>query len=269
MADSPMLRSLLLRHWSSVAGADLLLPRVEVAAPPSPTALASGEPAAPEQPAAPVAPRQPSAPEENDPLADLPEEPLPRLRALEQRCQDCRRCALHERRRQAVFADGNPEAEIFFVGEGPGAQEDQQGLPFVGPAGQLLTRIIHGAMGLPRREVYIANVVKCRPPNNRNPLPEEQIRCAPFLEEQIRLVRPKILICLGAVAAQYLLGSRQGVGRLRGTVHEWHGIPLLATWHPAYLLRQPSAKRETWDDIKLALRHLGRPEQPTPYRGED
>lgn len=266
-----MLRSLLLRHWSSVAGADLLLPRIELAAPAQPAEATSvtesaAEPAREAEPAGEAA--EPAAPED-DPFADLPEEPLPRLRALERRCQDCRRCALHERRRQAVFADGNPEAEIFFVGEGPGAQEDQQGLPFVGPAGQLLTRIIHGAMGLPRREVYIANVVKCRPPNNRNPLPEEQIRCAPFLEEQIRLVRPQILICLGAVAAQYLLGSRQGVGRLRGSVHEWRGIPLIATWHPAYLLRQPSAKRETWDDIKLALRSLGRPEQPTPYRGED
>ncbi len=155
-----------------------------------------------------------------------------------------------------------------FVGEAPGAQEDAQGVPFVGAAGQLLTRIIENAMGIPRSAVYIANVVKCRPPGNRNPSPEEQQRCGPYLEEQIRALRPKILICLGAIAAQYLLDTKQGAGRLRGRVHQWEKIPLVVTWHPAYLLRTPSAKRETWSDIQLALRTLGRPERPKPYKAD-
>jgi DNA polymerase len=161
----------------------------------------------------------------------------------------CSRCRLAAGRRTVVFASGNPDADLMFVGEGPGAEEDRQGLPFVGPAGQLLTKIIQ-AIGLAREEVYIANVVKCRPPGNRDPQPDEVAACRPFLEAQVRLVRPKVLVALGRVAAQTLLGTDLPVARMRGHWHELFGVPLRVTYHPAAILRDAGLKRPTWEDMQ-------------------
>ena len=161
-------------------------------------------------------------------------------------------------RTQTVFGVGNPDAELVFVGEGPGADEDRQGDPFVGRSGQLLTDIIVKGMKMRREDVYICNVVRCRPPQNRNPLPNEAACCRPFLEGTLRTITPKYICCLGAVAAQNLLQTDQPIGRLRGKVHDYLGMQVVCTYHPAYLLRNPAAKRDTWEDIKLLLRHMGR-----------
>jgi DNA polymerase len=169
---------------------------------------------------------------------------------------DCTRCALHKGRNKIVFADGSPTARLMFVGEGPGADEDAQGLPFVGRAGQLLNNMI-AAMGLKREEVYIANVVKCRPPGNRTPEPEEANTCSTFLFRQIDVVRPQVLVALGATAATYLLGQRQPLAGLRGRVHAFRGSQLIVTYHPAYLLRDPRQKKEAWADLQIAMRELG------------
>jgi uracil-DNA glycosylase family 4 len=169
---------------------------------------------------------------------------------------DCTRCALHKGRNKLVFADGSPTARLMFVGEGPGADEDAQGLPFVGRAGQLLNNMI-AAMGLKREEVYIANVVKCRPPGNRTPEPVEANTCSPFLFRQIDVVRPQVLVALGATAATYLLGMRQPLAGLRGRVHAFRGTQLIVTYHPAYLLRDPRQKKEAWADLQIAMRELG------------
>jgi len=169
----------------------------------------------------------------------------------------CARCKLHAGRTNIVFGVGNPQARLMFVGEGPGADEDAQGEPFVGRAGELLTRVI-GAMGLRRSDVYIANVVKCRPPGNRNPEPDEVAACSPFLAEQVSSVRPEVVVALGKFAAQTLLETELPIGRLRGHFHRAFGhIPLMPTWHPAYLLRTPSAKRDTWEDIQQVMKLLG------------
>lgn len=173
--------------------------------------------------------------------------------------EDCRRCKLCEGRTQIVFGVGNPRAEVMFVGEGPGREEDLQGEPFVGRAGQLLTDIITRGMKMRREDVYIANVVKCRPPENRNPEPDEVAACLPFLRRQIELVKPRVLIALGKVAAQALLGVNTPITRLRGQWHRTQGIPLMATFHPAYLLRNPADKRLAWEDIKLVLKELEKP----------
>jgi DNA polymerase len=169
---------------------------------------------------------------------------------------ECTRCALHKGRNKIVFADGSPTARLMFVGEGPGADEDAQGLPFVGRAGQLLNNMIT-AMGLQREEVYIANVVKCRPPNNRTPEPAEANTCSPFLFRQIDVVRPEVLVALGATAATYLLGQRQPLAGLRGRVHAFRGSKLIVTYHPAFLLRDPRQKKEAWADLQIAMRELG------------
>jgi uracil-DNA glycosylase len=169
---------------------------------------------------------------------------------------DCTRCALHKGRSKIVFADGSPTARLMFVGEGPGADEDAQGLPFVGRAGQLLNNMIT-AMGLKREETYIANVVKCRPPNNRTPEPVEANTCSPFLFRQIDVVRPEVLVALGATAATYLLGQRQPLAALRGRVHSFRGSKLIVTYHPAFLLRDPRQKKEAWADLQIAMRELG------------
>ena len=167
----------------------------------------------------------------------------------------CVRCRLATGRRTVVFGTGNADAELMFIGEGPGAEEDRQGLPFVGPAGQLLTRII-GAIGLVREQVYIANVVKCRPPGNRDPQPDEVAACRGFLEEQVRLVAPRVIVALGRVAAQTLLGSEAPVGRLRGEWHRVFGVPLRVTYHPAALLRNDALKRPTWEDMQVVRDRL-------------
>ena len=178
------------------------------------------------------------------------------LRIIREEIGDCTRCALHKGRNQLVFADGDPNARLMFVGEGPGADEDAQGLPFVGRAGQLLNNMI-AAMGLRREQVYIANVVKCRPPGNRTPEPEEANTCSPFLFRQIDVVRPRVLVALGATAATYLLGHRQPLAGLRGRVHAFRGMQLIVTYHPAFLLRDPRQKKEAWADLQIAMKELG------------
>ena len=168
----------------------------------------------------------------------------------------CTRCKLHALgRSQVVFGIGNPEAQLMFVGEAPGADEDEQGVPFVGRAGQLLTKIIE-AIELSRDDVYIANVIKCRPPQNRNPEPDEVDTCEPFLFQQIDAIKPKVIVALGKFAAQTLLRTDQPISRIRGQVFEYRGSKLIPTFHPAYLLRNPPAKREVWEDMKLAKRIL-------------
>jgi DNA polymerase len=165
----------------------------------------------------------------------------------------CKRCKLHTLgRKQVVFGVGNPGAELMFVGEGPGADEDQQGEPFVGAAGQLLTKIIE-AMKMTREQVYIANVIKCRPPGNRNPEPDEVAECEPFLFRQIDAIKPKVVVALGKFAAQSLLRTAEPISRLRGREYNYRGAILIPTFHPAYLLRNPSSKRDVWDDMKKVL----------------
>ena len=179
------------------------------------------------------------------------------LRQLREVLGDCRRCGLCQGRTNIVFGVGNPDADVMFVGEGPGRDEDLQGEPFVGRAGQLLTDIITKGMKLRRADVYIANVVKCRPPQNRDPEPDEVASCEPFLIRQIELVKPRVIIALGKFAAQTLVRSAAPISRLRGQWHDYHGIRLMPTFHPAYLLRNPGDKRLVWDDIKSVLRELG------------
>ena len=169
---------------------------------------------------------------------------------------ECTRCKLSGLgRKQVVFGVGNPNADLMFVGEAPGADEDVQGVPFVGRAGQLLTKIIE-AIDLGRDDVYIANVIKCRPPQNRNPEPDEVETCEPFLFRQIDIIRPKVIVALGKFGAQTLLGTLEPISRLRGRVYEYRGAKLIPTFHPAYLLRNPSSKREVWEDMKLVKRLL-------------
>jgi uracil-DNA glycosylase family 4 len=173
------------------------------------------------------------------------------LAAIRADIGDCTRCKLHTLgRRQVVFGVGNPSADLMFVGEAPGADEDVQGEPFVGRAGQLLTKIIE-AIGLSRSDVYIANVIKCRPPQNRNPEQDEVDTCEPFLFRQIDVIQPKVIVALGTFAARALLRTVDPISRLRGRVFEYRGAKLIPTFHPAYLLRNPSSKREVWDDMKL------------------
>ena len=163
---------------------------------------------------------------------------------------DCQRCKLHTLgRRQVVFGVGNPNADLMFVGEGPGADEDIQGEPFVGRAGQLLTKIIE-AIGMTRQDVYIANVIKCRPPQNRNPEPDEVEKCEPFLFRQIETIKPKVIVALGKFAAQSLLKTSEPITRIRGREYKYREAILMPTYHPAYLLRNPSSKREVWEDMK-------------------
>jgi uracil-DNA glycosylase family 4 len=169
---------------------------------------------------------------------------------------DCRRCKLHSGRTHVVFGIGNPNAKLMFVGEGPGRDEDLKGEPFVGRAGQLLTDIITKGMGLAREDVYIANVVKCRPPQNRNPEPDEVASCEPFLKKQIELIRPEIIVALGKFAVQALLQSKVPITQLRGNWHTYMGIKLMPTFHPAYLLRNPADKKLVWEDIKKVMKEM-------------
>ncbi len=220
------------------------------------------DPAAPVQ--APAGPER--APEEMDgkegaPPADGPGAPFwmtrafdsveaMELTAFDRDIRDCQNCPLGSTRKRFVFGSGNPQAEMMFIGEAPGADEDAQGLPFVGKAGQLLTKIIESTQTWKRDEVFICNVLKCRPPGNRTPLPEEVDQCRPYLEEQIRIVRPRMIVALGASAAQALLRTRDAVGKLRNQWHEVEGIPLRVTYHPAALLRFEGYKKDVWADMK-------------------
>ena len=195
--------------------------------------------------------------------ASQPPEPLPiiqdkpaALKAIRADIGDCTRCRLHKGRTNLVFGVGNPNADLMFVGEGPGADEDAQGEPFVGRAGQLLNNMI-SAMGLKREDVYIANVVKCRPPGNRTPEKDECDVCSPFLLRQIEVIQPKVIVALGAVAAKNLLAVNDSMANLRGRWYDFRGSRLAVTYHPAYLLRDPRQKKETWKDLQMVMKYLG------------
>jgi DNA polymerase len=183
-------------------------------------------------------------------------EARPTLPGVREALGECTRCKLHPHRTQIVFGVGNPAAKLVFVGEAPGADEDAQGEPFVGRAGQLLTKIIE-AMGLKRGDVYICNILKCRPPGNRTPEADEILACSPFLLQQLRAIGPQFICALGGPAAQTLLQTKEPISKLRGRFHDYHGIPLLPTFHPAYLLRNPSEKKTVWEDMKLLMRQMG------------
>lgn len=241
--------------------------RAEPPPPEAPRAPAPEPPAvtppAEARPAAPPAGRSEPAPEPKAPtLAADAKSALraaPSLSVVRDVLGDCTRCRLHEGRTQIVFGVGDEDAEIMFIGEGPGGDEDRRGEPFVGKAGQLLTRIIENGMGIPRSEVYIANIVKCRPPNNRDPQPDEVDACEPFLAAQIRVIAPKVIITLGKYASQTLLRTSTPITRLRGQWSEYMGTPVMPTYHPAYVLRNPAEKRPVWEDIQEVLKWLGRP----------
>jgi len=182
---------------------------------------------------------------------------LSTLEAVREELGECRRCKLHPTRTTIVFGTGNPKAKLAFVGEGPGRDEDLQGKPFVGLAGQLLTKIIQ-AIQLTREEVYITNIIKCRPPGNRNPEPDEIKACEPFLIKQMEVIRPKLICALGTFAAQTLLKTEERISLLRGRFHQYQGIPLMPTYHPAYLLRNPNFKRDVWEDMKKIKKEYDR-----------
>lgn len=200
--------------------------------------------------AKPASPGSFPAPSFNSPLAQM------NLDELNAETQKCRKCPLCKTRTTVVFGEGNPDADLMFIGEGPGYDEDQQGRPFVGKAGELLTRMIN-AMQFTRQEVYIGNIVKCRPPQNRNPLPEEADACLPYLKRQIELIKPKVIVILGAVPLKFLL-NKNGIMRLRGKWDSYNGIKVMPTFHPAYLLRNPNAKREVWEDLQQVMKIFGK-----------
>jgi len=167
----------------------------------------------------------------------------------------CKKCELHKTRTNVVFGVGNTSADLMFIGEGPGEQEDKQGIPFVGRAGQLLTKMIE-AMNITRDDVYIANIVKCRPPGNRNPFEDESDKCKPYLFRQMEFIKPKVIVCLGSVATQNLLKTNVGITKLRGEFVELNGIKVMPTFHPAYLLRNPKMKRPCWEDLQMVMKEL-------------
>jgi uracil-DNA glycosylase family 4 len=258
-------------EWQQACGA-LALPRGEgvegsrgrgveaeqappVAARAAPAPIAAATPVAVAlQEALPTPPLGPSAP---PPLLTTPERHQ-RLTVLAETVRGCTRCVLHSERKQTVFARGNGSSGLCFIGEGPGADEDAQGFPFVGAAGQLLDRMI-AAMGIERDDVYVCNIVKCRPPKNRTPEPEEMNACMPYLTEQLSLVEPQVIVALGKTAVQGLFGTAEGITRIRGRWRLYQQrIAVMPTFHPAYLLRNPAAKREVWADLQLVLKHMGR-----------
>jgi len=202
---------------------------------------------------APPAVRVPSVPKPEYRL-DTKEGQLLQLADEVAQCTRCRDLA--DSRTQTVFGTGNPDAELVFLGEAPGADEDKRGIPFVGRAGQLLTDIIVKGMKIRREDVYICNILRCRPPGNRNPMPDEAAHCRPFLNRTLEIIQPKFICCLGAVAAKNLLNSEKTIGALRGKVWEYNGIKVVCTYHPAYLLRNPSAKADTWEDVQLLMREM-------------
>jgi uracil-DNA glycosylase len=199
--------------------------------------------------------QQPSASQSPESLPIIQDKPAA-LKAIRADIGDCTRCRLHKGRTNLVFGVGNPNTELMFVGEGPGADEDAQGEPFVGRAGQLLNNMIN-AMGLKREDVYIANVVKCRPPGNRTPEKDECDICSPFLLRQIEVIQPKVVVALGAVAAKNLLAVNDSMANLRGRWYDFRGARLAVTYHPAYLLRDPRQKKEAWKDLQMVMKYLG------------
>ncbi|MEN8161766.1 MAG: uracil-DNA glycosylase [Myxococcota bacterium] len=197
----------------------------------------------------------PGSTAQGDLLARVPAGPREPLEAIHARLGDCQRCPLAEGRKTIVFGDGKPDADILFIGEGPGAEEDKRGIPFVGRAGELLTRMIERGMGIPRADVYICNIVKCRPPGNREPTPQEIGACRPFLDAQIDSVAPRVIVTLGRPATGVLLGRDVAITRMRGSWQEYRGIPVMPTFHPAFILRQYTEqnRRLVWEDLKAAL----------------
>jgi len=263
---------------ATAAPAALSEPPAAAAVPARPPALAAAPPPARPDTVPADAPPTPAAPRPQPPAAAPRPAPITVAApagaaasavaamdwpALRDAVAACQACALGQTRRHTVFGVGHVQAHCMVVGEAPGEQEDQRGEPFVGPAGQLLDRML-AALGLsreaggagaaadPARQVFIANTLKCRPPRNRNPSAEELATCQPFLERQVALVQPRVILAMGRFAVQSLLGSDEPIGRLRGRVHHWHGVPLVVTYHPAYLLRQPADKARAWDDLCLA-----------------
>jgi DNA polymerase len=216
-----------------------------------------------------VPPSPPRAPVTKAPIARAATPAAPssggaaRLQLVRDELGECTRCKLSKERKNIVFGTGNPDAALVFVGEAPGAEEDRTGEPFVGAAGQLLTKMIE-AMGFHRGDVYICNIIKSRPPGNRNPEPDEIAACEPFLKQQLAAIRPRMLVCLGKFAAQTLLRSDAPISRMRGRFQAYEGIPLMPTFHPAFLLRNPSAKREVWADLQLVMAELDRLGIPRP-----
>lgn len=233
--------------------------------PPAPAAPAAPAPAAPAPRAEPARAPEPPPAGGEAPVSEVPRSEEAAswreldLSGLAQHLSDCRRCKLCEGRTQVVFGVGDPQARLMFVGEGPGRDEDRQGEPFVGRAGRLLTDMIQKGMRLRREEVYIANVVKCRPPENRDPQPDEVAACEPFLARQVELVQPEVIVALGRFAVQSLLRTKRPISRLRGEWHEYEGIPLMPTFHPAYLLRNEGEKRAAWEDLKKVMLRLDLP----------
>jgi DNA polymerase len=264
-----MLRAMGLRTWQPVADTALAAPvpaPVAGARPSSPAPQLAGAPAALRRPvpAAAPAPAEPAtavlraAPVTAAPTGGVAPPLTLDWPALRDAVAACRACALCETRKQTVFGTGHPQAHWMVIGEAPGAQEDQRGEPFVGAAGQLLDHMLR-ALGVsrdaaapPEQAVYIANTLKCRPPDNRNPTPEEMARCEPFLQRQLALVQPRVILAMGAFAIRALLRTTDPVGQLRGRVHRFQGVPLIVTYHPAYLLRTPAHKARAWDDLCLA-----------------
>lgn len=202
----------------------------------------------------------PQAQSHTRPAAGADRDSVTALRKVREDLGDCTRCRLHKLgRKQIVFGVGNPRAQLMFIGEAPGADEDEQGEPFVGRAGQLLNNMITKGMGLRREDVYIANIIKCRPPNNRTPERDECETCSPFLMRQIEVIRPKVIVALGSIAAKTLLAINAPMSELRGRWYEFRGTRLAVTYHPAFLLRDPRQKREAWKDLQMVMKELGLP----------
>jgi DNA polymerase len=195
-----------------------------------------------------------------------PEDAEKALREIASRVDACTQCSLHETRTNVVPGQGAAAPEIMFIGEAPGADEDKQGLAFVGRAGKLLTKMIE-AMGYAREQVFIGNILKCRPPENRTPMPDEMATCLPYLKEQIAVLKPRVMVALGGTAVKSLFDVQTGITKMRGTWLSFEGIDVMPTYHPAYLLRNPAAKREVWEDLQAVLRHLGRPIPEVKKRG--
>ncbi len=224
-----------------------------------PMAPAVAVPEPPEPPAPPVAqpeamPKKASAPTKKS----TPGSAAAALTKVQKQVAACTRCAeLASSRTQTVFGVGDPQARLVFVGEAPGADEDAQGEPFVGRAGKLLTDIVEKGMGLKRSDIYICNILRCRPPGNRNPLPVEAAACREFLDAQLAIIKPEFICCLGTVAAQNLLSEKTPIGKLRGRFLDYQGIKVLCTYHPAYVLRNPPAKKQVWEDIQILMKEMG------------